>query len=78
MAKATKRVKGNVSEQSAHPYVLWEGTALWKAIEKAVADLVENKDLTEKAHRDYIIGYICKMVDRRKSAITAQFSALRG
>ena len=53
-----------------HPYVKHEGTPLWRAVERAIADLVENGDLTELTHRNYIVGYICKKVcrltDKRK------------
>ena len=56
-----------------HPYVVWQGTPLWKAVEKAVADLVENQDLVEKEYREYIVGYICKIIGRREKAIMEQF-----
>jgi hypothetical protein len=71
MAKARSLPKGHV-----HPYVMWEGTPLWKAIKKGIADLVVNQDLIENEHREYIVGYICKMVDRRKTTIVAQASTL--
>ena len=74
MARVVKNIlelrrlpKGHV-----HPYVAWQGTPLWRAIEKAVADLVENQDLVETEHREYIVGYICKIVGRRKQAIKDQ------
>ena len=67
MAKATSLPKGHV-----HPYVRWQGTPLWRAIETGIADLVGNQDLIEKTHREYIVGYICKIVDRRKTSISAQ------
>jgi hypothetical protein len=67
MAKSSSLPKGHV-----HPYSRWEGTPLWKAIEKSIADLVVNQDLIEKEHREYIVGYICKIVDRRRTTIVAQ------
>jgi hypothetical protein len=68
MAKTRRLPKGHV-----HPYIRWEGTPLWRAIEKGITDLVGNQDLIEQAPREYIVGYICKIVDRRKTAITGNF-----
>jgi hypothetical protein len=67
MSKGTILPKGHV-----HPYARWERTPLWRAIETSIADLVENQDIIEKEHREYIVGYICKIVDRRKTSIVAQ------
>jgi hypothetical protein len=67
MAKASSLSKGHV-----YPYARWEGTPLWSAIEKGIVDLVGNQDLIEKERREYIIGYICKIVGRRKTTIVAQ------
>jgi hypothetical protein len=67
MAKATTLPKGRV-----HPYTRWEGTPLWRAIETGIANLVGNQDSIEKEHREYIVGYIRKIVDRRKTSICAQ------
>jgi hypothetical protein len=73
----TKTVKSRESVQHVprgqpHPYLAWERTPLWRAVEKAVADLVKNQDLVENEYREYIVGYICKIVDRRKKGIAAQ------
>ncbi len=54
-----------------HSYTRWKGTALWKAVEKGIADLVENRDIVEKTPRAYIVGYICKAVSRGKVKIGA-------
>ncbi len=61
-----------VPKGQTHPYLAWERTPLWRAIEKAVADLVENQDLVEDEYREYIVGYICKTIGRRKKAVVAQ------
>ena len=45
-----------------HPYQDLEKTAVWKAIDKAVADLVQNGDLIEETARPYIVGYLTKSV----------------
>jgi hypothetical protein len=54
--------------------VRWEGTALWKAIDKGIADLVGNGDIIEKADRKYIVGYLCKAANRRKKAVVDQLA----
>src|SRR5947208_2935472 len=68
MMRVAKTVKKDETVQrvpkgQAHPYVRWEGTPLWRAVEKAVADLVQNKDLVEGEYREYIVGYICKIAN---------------
>jgi len=55
-----------VPKGQTHPYVRWEDTPLWEAVEKAVADLVQNRDLVEDEYHEYIVGYIRKIIDRRK------------
>jgi hypothetical protein len=40
------------------------GTPVWKLVDKAINDLVENKDLVETTRRDYIVGYICEKLER--------------
>jgi hypothetical protein len=74
MTKAGQRTTRTLPEGHVHPYVRWEGTPLWKAIEKGVADLVENQDLIEQEHREYIVGYLCKIIERRKVKVTEQLS----
>ena len=61
-----------VPKGQTHPYVRWEGTPLWRAVETAVADLVQNEDLFEDEYREYIVGYICKIIGRRKRTVIAQ------
>jgi hypothetical protein len=50
----------------AHPYKEFEGKRLWKALNKGISDLVENQDLKEITGREYIVGYLCKVLTRRK------------
>jgi hypothetical protein len=45
-----------------HPYDDYEGTALWRQIDAAVRDLVDNGDLLEQTDRRYIVGYITKQL----------------
>jgi hypothetical protein len=50
-------------ESLAHPYTSYEGSVLWKAVSKAVRELVKNGDLTETTAHPYVVGYICKKVN---------------
>jgi hypothetical protein len=45
--------------------------------EKAVGDLVQNQDLVEDECHEYIVGYICKIIDRRKEVVIAQLKGQR-
>jgi hypothetical protein len=49
---------------SAFPYEIHRGTPVWKVVDKAISDLVENGDLAESTPREYIVGYICKKLQR--------------
>jgi hypothetical protein len=57
------------SPKFTHPYAQYEGTALWKAVHKAIKDLLENRDLKETEAREYIVGYICKVLTQRKDRL---------
>ncbi len=61
-----------VPKGQPHPYKTYEDTPLWRAIDKAIGDLVRNQDLAEDEYHDYIVGYICKVVNRRCDAIVKQ------
>lgn len=45
-----------------HPYKALENSILWKIVDKAIEDLVHNKDIKESTNREYIVGYICKLI----------------
>jgi len=45
-----------------HPYNKFEGSVLWRAIEKQIAALVKNGDLKELTAREYIVGSICQAI----------------
>ncbi len=45
-----------------HPYMEYEESSLWPLVEKGISDLVNNQDLIEKEDRNYIVGYLCKVV----------------
>jgi hypothetical protein len=47
----------------SHPYGQFEGTPLWEVINKGIDDLVENNDLEETTQREYIVGYLCMLIN---------------
>lgn len=47
----------------SHPYEQFEGTPLWEAINKGLDDLGENNDIEETTSREYIVGYLCKLIN---------------
>lgn len=55
-----------------HPYMEFERTPLWGAVEKGIQDLIDNQDLVATEHREYIVGYLCKIITRRKKTILKQ------
>jgi len=52
-----------------HPYKQFEGTRLWKALDKGIDELIENQDLKEITKRKYILGYLCKALTQRKEIL---------
>lgn len=46
----------------SHPYKEFENTPIWKIVNKAIKELVENDDIEEKTQREYIVGYISKLI----------------
>ena len=74
MARTVKNdeIIQRVPKGQTHPYMRWDGTPLWRAVEKAVADLVQNRDLVEDEYHEYIVAYICKIIDRRKREVITQ------
>jgi hypothetical protein len=55
--------------ESQSPYAQYEGTELWKSLEKGIGDLVRNKDVKEETPRRYIVGYLCKVVASRQKKL---------
>ena len=49
-----------------HPYIEFANTPLLRAVDRAISDLEENQDLKLTALREYVVGYICKQLKRRK------------
>lgn len=52
-----------------HPYLRYEGTTTWTAIEHGIVDLINNGDLIEKTNRKYIIGYLCMVLQRAREGL---------
>ena len=55
--------------QVIHPYTRYEQTPLWKALDKGIDDLVKNNDIEELTRREYIVGYLCDLIDGMKVKI---------
>jgi hypothetical protein len=53
------------------PYVAYEQTALWTAIEAALADLEQNQDLQLLTAKRYVIGLLCQQL-ASKHLVTSQ------
>ena len=50
----------------SHSYEDFEKTRLWKALNKGILDLVKNKDIEEITRREYVVGYLCKVLTMRR------------
>ncbi len=50
----------------SHPYSEFEDTALWKAVNAALAKLEQNRDLQLSAAREHVVGYLCEQLARQK------------
>jgi hypothetical protein len=62
--RRTKEQEQGAEMKARHPYDELEGTALWVALNQAVQDLVDNRDLVEQTTRGHIVGYLCKAVGK--------------
>lgn len=40
-----------------HPYMDYEKHPIWAVVEKGIADLVSNGDLSEMTARQYVVGF---------------------
>jgi len=47
-----------------HPYTKYEGSLTWRRIDRALAELERNADLTNTTSRPLVIGSICQSVNR--------------
>jgi hypothetical protein len=58
--------------QLDHPYREFKSTPEWIALDRAIGELVENRDLTETTSRKYIVGYLCKALANETFEIGAK------
>lgn len=54
-----------------HPYLEYEGTPLWAALDGALADLERNRDVTITTARTHAVGYLCRALTRAGVAVRA-------
>lgn len=48
--------------QFSHPYKDLEETEIWKKVSQGIDDLVKNQDINITTQKEYVIGYLCKMI----------------
>lgn len=56
----------------SNPYQKYENTMLWRAIERGIADLAENGDLTETTARQHIVGYLTKLATEELTSVRTE------
>jgi hypothetical protein len=44
----------------SHPYEAFENTPLWQTVDRALAELEHNRDVTLSTPRERIVGYLCQ------------------
>jgi len=49
----------------AHPYIQFEDTELWHAVERAVSMLEADDQIDITKSRESVIGFICHQLDAR-------------
>lgn len=60
MVRKTKT--NNQKPNMAPPYQEYQNSLYWNKLDQAISDLVKNQDLEEKTPREYIVGYLCKIL----------------
>ncbi len=58
MGKKTRTSDNRISTK--HPYENFESLRAWAILDKALDDLVKNRDIEEKTRRELIVGFLCK------------------
>ncbi len=53
-------IRGTKSGISA--YIRYQSEPAWRIIERGIRDLVRNTDLEERTPRQYVVGYLCKLL----------------
>ena len=49
-----------MQQRARHPYIQYEGTALWQLIDSELRSLEKNGDLALTTDRVYVIGALCQ------------------
>jgi len=49
------------------PYIQFSGSPEWTALDRAVRELAENRDLVETTAHEYVVGYLCQALARASS-----------
>jgi hypothetical protein len=57
-----------------HPYQKYENSKLWIAVENAIDDLIENQDIELTTRKEYVVGYICKIIYRNDILLPAFYA----
>lgn len=57
-----KTKTNRLSRKQDHPYKALEGSPTWERVDLAISALVKNGDLKETTRREYVVGYICKVL----------------
>ena len=60
----TRQATTILSRHMAHPYQEYEGTPLWSTLDKEIAALEKNGDLELTTARQYVIGWLCKSLNK--------------
>jgi hypothetical protein len=45
-----------------HPYTAYEKEAVWRVLDRGIEILAKNGDLKEQTARQYIVGYLAKVL----------------
>ena len=48
-----------------HPYKEYENSKTWNAVARLIKDLVDNNDIELLTPKEYVIGYICKGLQKQ-------------
>lgn len=52
-----------------HPYESLASTPEWPVIDRAIQELAGNRDLVETTSHEYIVGYLCRALERTRSTL---------
>jgi hypothetical protein len=50
----------------AHPYKGFKGSILYRRVDRAILELVENGDIGIITRREYVVSYICQALTQPK------------